>query len=64
MGCHLIKAWSNTPSPIVKSGVESELYGIVRATCDGLGFMTLRKDLGEETRARLHMGATAARGVV
>ena len=64
VGAHLIKAWSKTQATIAKSSAESELYGIVRATCEGLGFMTLRKDMGEDTRARLHMDATAARGIV
>ena len=64
VGSHLIKTYSKTQATIAKSSAESELYGIVRATCECLGMMTLLEDLGAEYTARLHMDATAAQGVI
>jgi hypothetical protein len=64
VGSHLIKTWSKTQATIAKSSAESELYGIVRATCETLGLITLIEDLGGTASARLHMDATAARGIV
>ena len=46
-GSHCITAWSKTQAVIAKSSAESELYGVVRGACEGLGTMTLCKDLGE-----------------
>ena len=64
VGSHLIKTWSKTQATIAKSSAESELYGIVRATCETLGLITLMEDLGGTASARLHMDATAASGIV
>ena len=64
IGTHLIKSWAKTQATIAKSSAESELYGIVRGTCEALGFISLAEDLGSEMTARLHMDATAAQGIV
>ena len=64
IGSHLIKTWSKTQATVAKSSAESELYGIVRATCETLGLITLIEDLGGTASARLHMDATAVRGIV
>ena len=64
LGTHLIKSWSETQTTSAKSSAKSELYGIVRTTCESLGFVTLPEDLGAHATARLHMDATAARGIV
>ena len=64
VGTHLIKTYSKTQATIAKSSAESELYGIVRATCEGLGMITLLEDFGAEYSVRLHMDATAAQGVI
>lgn len=36
-GCHLIKSWSKTQAVLAKSSAESELYGVVKCACEGLG---------------------------
>ena len=63
-GGHLIKAWSKTQSILAKSSAESELYGVVKGACEGLGVNTLLRDLGEsDPKVRMHVDATAAKGV-
>ena len=64
IGRHPIKCWAKTQATIAKSSAESELYGIVRATCEILGFLSLLSDLGINKRTRLHMDATAAKGII
>ena len=64
IGTHLIKTWSKTQATIAKSSAESELYGIVRATIESLGLITLIGDLGGTIKARLHMDSTAAKGII
>ena len=64
IGMHPIKSWAKTQATIAKSSAESELYGIVRGTCEALGFMTLSEDLGRSLKARMHMDATAAQGII
>ena len=64
IGGHLIKAYSKTQALIAKSSAESELFGIVRATCEALGFITLVQDMGKEVKSRLHMDANAAQGII
>ena len=63
VGTHLIKSWAKTQATIAKSIAESELYGIVRGTCEAAGFISLADGLGAEVFARLHMDATAAQGI-
>ena len=41
---HPIKAYSKTQATIANSSAESELFGIVRATCEALGFLALAND--------------------
>ena len=64
VGAHPIKSYSKTQAVIAKSSAESELYGIVRATCEALGCLTLVEDFGEKMKSRLHMDANAARGII
>ena len=64
-GAHLIKAWSNTQAFLAKSSAESELYGVVKGASEGLGVNTLLRDLGQyEPKVRMHLDATAMRGVI
>ena len=64
-GGHLVKAWSKTQAVIAKSSAESELYAIVKGSCEGLGVCTLLKDFGEtQPQARIHIDAFAAKGIV
>ena len=64
VGSHPIKSYSKTQAVIAKSSAESELYGIVRATCEALGGLTLVEDVGEQLKSRLLMDANAARGII
>ena len=64
-GAHLIKARSETQAVLAKSSAESELYGVVRGACEGLGVNALLRDLGPHgPKVRMHSDATAARGIV
>ena len=51
-GQHCINTWAKTQSLIAKSSAESELYGIVKASCEALGTLTLVEELGKELKAR------------
>ena len=60
-GAHLIKAWSKTQAVLAKSSAESELYGVVRGACEGLGVNALLRDLGQhEPKVRIHLDAAQA----
>ena len=64
-GAHLIKAWSKTQAVLAKGSAESELHGVVKGACEGLGVNTLLRDLGQyEPNIRMHLDATAARGII
>ena len=64
-GKHLIKAWSNTQAILAKSSGESELYGVVKGACEGLGVSTLLKDFGEvNPHVRMHLDAPFAKGII
>ena len=49
---------------IAKRSAESELYGVVRGACEGLGTRTLCEDLGESVGIVLELDATAAKGIL
>ena len=61
-GSHCIKTWSKTQAVIAKGSAESELYGVVRGACEGLGTRSLCEDLGESLGIALELDATAAEG--
>ena len=64
IGSHCIKAWAKTQALIAKSSAESELYGVVRGACEGLGMNSLCADLGSDVGIRLELDATAANGIL
>ena len=64
VGTQLIKTYYKTQATIARSSAESELYGIVRATSECLGMLTLLDAFGSEYQARIHTDATAAQGVI
>ena len=64
MGRHCLRTWSKTQSVIARSSAESELYAAARAGCEGLGMITLMNEMGRQVRARLHLDATAAIGIL
>ena len=63
VGYHCIKTWSKTQSVVAKSSAESELYGIVKASCEALGILTLMGELGQEMCSRVHVDAMAAKSI-
>ena len=64
LGRHCLKAWAKTQATVALSSAESELYAIVRASCEGLGLGTLLNELGREVRCRVHVDASAAIGII
>ena len=59
------KVWSKTQSVIATSSANSDLYGVVKGACEGLGAATLLKYLGVAgVKARMHLDATAAKGII
>ena len=46
-GSHLLKSWCKTQATVALSSAEAELYGLVRASAETLGLMSLYKDLGQ-----------------
>ena len=64
LGKHCLKAWSKTQSIIAKSSGESELFGVIRGSAEGLGLVTLGGDLGSVLKTRVHVDANAAKGMV
>ena len=64
LGRHCVKAWSKTQAVIAKSSAESELYSVIKGSCEGLGMQTLMDDLGVTIDINLHLDATAAKGIL
>ena len=56
--------WAKTQAVIAKSSTESELYGVIRGACEGLGMKSLCADLGSDVGIRLELDATAAKGIL
>ena len=63
LGSHQIKHWSTTQGGIALSSAEAELYGIVKATVQGMGLQSVARDLGEEITMDVHTDSSAAIGV-
>ena len=49
---------------VAKSSADSELYGVIRGACEGLGTKTLCEDLGESLSIVLQLDATSAKGIL
>ena len=64
LGNHCIKAWSKTQAVVAKSSAEAELYGVVRGATEGLGMLTLVKDLGGDMRMQVHLDAAAVKSII
>ena len=61
---HCLKAWAKTQSIIAKSSGESELFGVIKGSSEGRGLVTLAVDFGADMKVRVHVDATAAKGMV
>ena len=63
VGARLIKSWATTQPTITLSNGEAELYGVVRAAANGLGYLSLLADLGIKLRLRVWTDSTASQGM-
>ena len=62
-GSHLIKHWSSTQKTIALSSGEAELAGIVKGAAEGIGLVSVARDLGVETKLRVCADSSAAIGI-
>ena len=63
-GTHLIKAWCKTQATVALSSAEAELYGLVRASAETIGLMSMFADLGCPTGGRIMGDASAALAII
>ena len=63
-GTHLLKMWCKTQATIALSSAEAELYGMVRASAETIGIMSMFKDLGVEVGGRILGDASAALAII
>ena len=64
MGTCCVKSWSKTQATIAQSSAESELIASVKGATEGLGIVSLGRDLGLDLGIRLHLDASAALGIL
>ena len=63
MGEHCVKTYSTTQDSIALSSGESEYYGIVKASCQGIGVRSVLEDLGVPIRVRVCTDSSAAKSI-
>ena len=63
-GSHMIKCWCRTQALVALSSAEAELYGIVKATAETMGLVSVMHDLGQVTTGHLLADASAALGIL
>ena len=63
-GQHCLKTRAKTQATIAKSSAESEFYGIIRGSTEGLGLIALGADFGMLLQVQVHVDASAAIGIV
>ena len=59
-GSHLLKHWSSTQKTIALSSGEAELAGIVKGSAEGLGMVSVAKDLGISMSLKVRADSSAA----
>ena len=64
IGNHLLRTWCKTQGIVSLSSAEAELMAATKGGCEGLGMLRLFQDLGITAKARLHVDASAAIGIV
>eukprot|EP00975_Prorocentrum_lima_P052722 11050623-Prorocentrum_lima.AAC.1 len=62
-GSHTIKHWSVTQKTIALSSGEAELAGIVKGSAEGMGLVSVARDLGIDTGLRVRADSSAAIGI-
>ena len=60
IGNHYIKSWSKNQSIVALSSAEAELYGIIKASGETLGIMSILQDWGSPSKADIMTDASAA----
>ena len=63
-GSHLIKMWCKTQAVVALSSAEAELYGLVRASAETMGHISMYKDLGTHMNGLVLGDASAALAIV
>ena len=63
-GSHVIKMWCKTQAVVALSSVEAELYGLVRASAETMGLISMYKDLGTPMNGLVLGDASAALAIV
>jgi len=64
IGGHLIKSWSKSQTTVALSSAESELYACIKASCEGLGMLSMMKDYGFTMKGEIRSDASAALGII
>ena len=64
LGSHLLKAWSKTQTLVALSSGESELYATLKASSEGLGMISIAKDLGISMDGEVWGDSSAALGII
>ena len=64
IGGHWLKSWSKSQSTVALSSAESELYACIKASCEGLGMISMMKDYGITMRGEVRSDASAALGII
>ena len=63
-GTHCLKSWSKTLSVVALSSGEAELGALIRGATEGLGLISVLRDLGFQCELMLRSDASAAIGIV
>ena len=63
-GSHLIEMWCKTQAVVALSSAEAELYGLVIASAETLGLISMYKDLGTHMNGVVLGDASAALAIV
>jgi translation elongation factor EF-4 len=64
IGGQLIKSWSKSQTTVALSSAESELYACIKASCEGLGMLSMMKDYGFTMKGEIRSDASAALGII
>ena len=63
VGGGTVKSWSSIEGSIAFSSGEAEYYAAVKGACEGLGVVSLLKDMGQEARLTLHIDSTSGKAI-
>ena len=63
-GKHLLTTWCKTQATVALSSAEAELYGLVRASAENIGIVSLLRDLGADVEGQVFEDASAALAII